>query len=182
MKHISVHKTYTVREIYSSLWMVTYKLSQQRDGVKWSLNFFLLKVRNTLNGVLYFKESIVPYYYLKWRATCKIFKTVHLSTYDMSFRHLVYTKLSEEHYFFISERDVFPFPLFVTLQTSVSLVKNVFSGPYNKQFLTFHFTKAAALKRAIFLIAPFPPFLFDQAGRIKILQKLFRWPLLRTST
>ena len=48
--------------------MVTYNLGQQRDGVKWNLNCFLLKVRNTLNGVLYLKESIVPVYCLKWPA------------------------------------------------------------------------------------------------------------------
>jgi len=51
--------------------MVTYSLGQQRVGVKWSSNWFLLKVRNTLNDVFCWKWVIVPVYCLKWRAACQ---------------------------------------------------------------------------------------------------------------
>ena len=70
IKYIFDHRPYAVREVYDDLWMVTYNLGQQTDGVRLSFKFFFFEARNTLNGVLYCKYGIDPVYCLKWRATC----------------------------------------------------------------------------------------------------------------
>jgi hypothetical protein len=88
-------------------------------------------------------------------------------------------KFSDELYFFILKEEgihhkgCIPFPNFLlTYSTRFSCQERI-DWPLKEAVSHFPFYKLSSTEKGDFLIVPFTPLLFNQAGRIRILQKLF---------